>query len=234
MEQCGSNARRTWMGVCWIQVERKITGVEFSATIFHHNTSFGLHILHTMNRYILLTGAPGSKWSSVAESIYQSSDVDRSDISTARAYEQGSVKHTGAYFDPGMEYDNALKNWDLPFSGTGKRIIKSHTFAHQLPSLKAQGYPIVMVYRNDVDCYNWWIDAGGFDITYPRYDYFKPLDNMWNHIQQQNKDIMQFVKDNQENITNATNSQELCRSLGLTLPNTVKDYALNDIKVYVY
>jgi len=235
MEQCDTNAGGIGMGVCWFEVERKINCVEFFASIFHHYTSVDLHILHTMNQYILLTGAPGSKWSSVAESVYFSSDIDQSDSAPTRGYQRGVVKHTGAYFDPGMEFNNASQNWDKPFSGDGIRIIKSHTFAHQLEKLKTLNHPIVMVYRNDVDCYNWWNDAGGFDITYPNYDYFKPLDNMWNHIQQENKDIMQFVKDNQQKITTVENSQELCKVLGIAQPYTnIRNYTTNDIKVYVY
>jgi len=58
---------------------------------------------------------------------------------------------------------------------------------------------------------------------------------MWNHIQQENKDIMQFVKDNQQKITTVENSQELCKVLGIAQPYTnIRNYTTNDIKVYVY
>ena len=130
--------------------------------------------------YILFTGAPGSKWSSVAENIYQSPDIDRSDSTSERTYLKDVVKHQGAYFDPGMEFDNGREHWDRPFSGTGRRIIKSHTFAHQLEELKSLGHPIVMVYRSHLECYDWWMQAGGFDITYPNYrNYYKDSDTMW-------------------------------------------------------
>ena len=101
--------------------------------------------------YILFTGAPGSKWSSVAKNIYRSPDIDQSDSNSERTYKHGKVNHMGSYFDPGMEFENTKENWDRPFSGTGKRIIKSHTFAHKLNELKTLGYPIVMVYRNDIE-----------------------------------------------------------------------------------
>ena len=129
--------------------------------------------------YILFTGAPGSRWSSVAENIYRSPDIDQTDGNGRNTYRKGVVKHEGAYFDPGMEFENSITNWDKPFSGLGKRIIKSHTFAHRLNDLKKLGYPIVMVYRNDIECLKWWNDAGGFDITYPDYSYFKDQDTMW-------------------------------------------------------
>ena len=79
--------------------------------------------------------------------------------------------HTGAYWDPGMEFENT--DWDGPFSGKGKRIVKSHTFAHTLEELKQSGHPIVMVYRNDYECLEWWKLCGHFTITYPNYQYFE-------------------------------------------------------------
>ena len=188
-------------------------------------------------KYILFTGAPGSKWSSVAENIYQSPDIDRSDSTSERMYLKDVVKHQGAYFDPGMEFDNGPEHWDRPFSGTGRRIIKSHTFAHQLDRLKVMGHPIVMVYRNDFDCFEWWSQAGGFDIIYPNYDYYKDLDTMWLHIQSQNKDILNFVKENSDGIIKPADNVDLCRALGISFPDTkgrIHNYKDKDIKVYVY
>ena len=54
--------------------------------------------------YILFTGAPGSKWSSVAANIYGSADIDQTDSTSERAYKHGKVNHMGSYFDPGMEF----------------------------------------------------------------------------------------------------------------------------------
>jgi hypothetical protein len=187
--------------------------------------------------YILFTGAPGSKWSSVAESIYRSPDIDQTDSTSERAYNHGVVKHVGSYFDPGMEFSNAKENWDKPFSGTGKRIIKSHTFAHKLDELKQLGYPIVMVYRSHLECYDWWVQAGGFDITYPDYSYFGDLDAMWGHIQQQNKDINRFILQNLEHITCPVDNFDLCSMLQIKSPsrkNRIHNYAERDTKVYVY
>ena len=187
--------------------------------------------------YILFTGAPGSKWSSVAQNIYLSPDIDRSDSTGDRAYHNGAVKHQGAYFDPGMEYGNAQSEWDKPFSGTGHRIIKSHTFAHQLDELKTLRFPIVLVYRNDVECLDWWRQAGGFEITYPNYQYYENYDMMWQHIQNQNRDIMQFIKDNRDRIVSCSDNVDLCRTLNITFPDTkgrIHNYEHKDIKVYVY
>ena len=190
--------------------------------------------------YILFTGAPGSKWSSVAENIYQSPDIDRSDSTSERAYKKDVVKHQGAYFDPGMEFDNGRDNWDRPFSGTGRRIIKSHTFAHQLDELKTLGYPIVLVYRSHLECYDWWMQAGGFGITYPNYrDYYKDPENMWTEIKRQNIDIKIFIQKNIERITCPMDNFQLCDELGIKSPGPrdsihTHNYADKDIKVYVY
>jgi hypothetical protein len=171
--------------------------------------------------YILFTGAPGSKWSSVVKNIYWSDDIDHTDYSEARTYHHDAdtpgrshLMHIGAYWDPGMEFD--VDEWDGPFSGTGKRIVKAHTFAHQLDKLKAKGHPMVMVYRNDYECLEWWKLCGEFNITYP----------------------MQFIKDNKDRITKPTNNVELCKSLNIAPPKgerqTLHNYETKGIQVYVY
>jgi len=194
--------------------------------------------------YILMTGAPGSKWSSVFKNIHKSPDVDQTDYTEERTYWHDAdtpgrkqLMHTGAYWDPGMEFRATRDNWDLPFSGTGKRIIKSHTFAHELNHLKNLGHPIIMVYRNDFECLDWWKLCGGFNITYPNYQHFVNLDLMWEHIQAENKDIMQFVKDNSDRISTPKDNVDLCRSLGIGFPypnGKLQNYQQKDIKVYLY
>ncbi len=198
-----------------------------------------------MNRnYIIFTGAPGSKWSSVVKNIYWSSDLDHSDYSKERLYYHDAdtpgtkqLMHIGAYWDPGMEFRATRDNWDLPFSGTGKRLIKSHTFVYELDHLKDLGYPIVMVYRNDVECIEWWKKCGHFNITYPNYaPYYKDLANMWNEIQKQNCAIMQFVKNNLAKIHQPDDNIDLCEMLNLECPDefVYHTYKEKDIKVYVY
>tara|TARA_B100002019_G_scaffold210383_1_gene183064 strand:- start:162 stop:746 length:585 start_codon:yes stop_codon:yes gene_type:complete len=193
-----------------------------------------------MNNYILVTGAPGSKWSSVTKNIYWSPSIDQSDYSEERTYWHDAdtpgkkhLMHTGAYFDPGMEFET---DWDEPFSGNGFRIIKSHVFAYQLNKFKDL-YPIVMVYRNDVECLEWWKKCGHFNITYPNYGpYYKDLDNMWDEIQMQNTAIMKFVKRNISKIITPKNNSELCKLLQIELPKDLvnHNYKEKDIKVYVY
>jgi len=126
----------------------------------------------------------------------------------------------------------------LPFSGTGKRLIKSHTFAHELDHLKDLGHPIVMVYRNDYECLEWWKLCGEFTITYPNYQHFVNLDLMWDHIQAENKDTMQFIHDNSDRITSPSNNVELCKTIDIAPPKgkhqNLQDYKEKGIQVYVY
>lgn len=167
-----------------------------------------------------MTGAPGSKWSGVARSIHGSISIDNTDASTERNYSSNTAAHamhSGAYWDPGMEFGTDQSEWDKPFSGTGTRLIKSHTFAHELEALKELGYPIIMVYRNDYECMNQWFNAGGFNITYPNYKpYYKNSGNMWLQIKKQNSDIMDFIQFNRSNITRAEDTYHLAELAGIS------------------
>ena len=195
-----------------------------------------------MNKYVLMTGAPGSKWSAVARSIYWSKDVDHTDYTEKRTYSMNGPAHTGAYWDPGMEFKTY--DWDGPFSGDGVRLIKSHTFAHQLDHLKdpdydfeTPSYPIVMVYRNDYECMKWWLEAGGFDITYPNYKpYYKDEENMWKQIQLQNADIMKFIWKNKDRVIETLDNYHTADLVGISRYGIEEgfNYKRKDTKVYVY
>lgn len=195
--------------------------------------------------YILFTGAPGSKWSSVVKNIYNSRDIDRSDQNDLRTYYHDAdtpgaaqLMHMGAYWDPGMEFHPLeTQHWAAPFSGSGRRVVKSHVFAHHLDWLIQFEHPIVMVYRNDWECYQWWQQCGEFNITYPNYaPYYKNLPNMWQEIRQQNSYILNFVRRNQSRITREYSNIDLCRALGVSTQgiSTTHDYREKDITVYVY
>lgn len=150
------------------------------------------------NKYILVTGAPGSRWSGfVNDCLYTRPDVDTSDQSPNREYwAHGDLMHKGAYFDPSFEFMNSPESeWDKPFSGTGYRVIKSHTFAFMLDRLKEHGHDMYLIHRPDDECYEWWHTAGGWDITYPDYRrYYWDNDGMKDQIRLQNKHILDFVK----------------------------------------
>ena len=153
-----------------------------------------------MVKYILGTGAPGSRWSGfLDETFYSRPDVDTSDQSPEREYWKGNtLMHRGAYFDPGMEFGNFPEDWDKPFSGNGYRLIKSHTFAFMLNYLTRQRNveQIWMIHRPDNECYEWWHEAGGWDITYPNYrNYYFDNDGIRQQIKLQNQHILKFAKE---------------------------------------
>jgi hypothetical protein len=160
-------------------------------------------------KYIFVAGAPGSKWSSVVKNIYWSTDIDHTDYSEARTYwhdapGQLELMHTGAYFDPGMEFDlpeyfeshsreQLEKIFDSAFSGEGIRIVKSHMFSIHIDFIR-RTWPdcaIVLVHRDDDACLGWWVKCGHFDITYPSYDYyFQDFKTMAQRIKQENSGII--------------------------------------------
>ena len=206
-----------------------------------------------MPKYIFVTGAPGSKWSSVVKNIYSSPSIDQSDYSEARTYwhsawGQPELMHLGAYFDPGMEFgkrfmrlpqltkSEAEAEFDRPFSGTGIRIIKSHVFSHHLDCLKATwpDCPIVLVRRDNDACLGWWVRCGQFNITYPNYQYYSNLEMMAMHIDQQNQDIDDFALQHSASF-DIEHNQALARRLGIEQPPDKyrQLYNIGDIKVAV-
>ena len=203
-------------------------------------------------KYIFCAGAPGSKWSSLIKNIYYSPDVDRSDYSEARTYwhdAPGTVElmHTGAYFDPGMEFgdffdqldqhskEQCEAEFDRAFSGTGVRIIKSHVFAHHIDFIRNTwpDCPIILARRSDDACLGWWVKCGHFNITYPRYNkYYKDLRTMATIIADQNRDIQTAW--NKYNGQLPKNNLELAAALNI-LPNAeyFQDYNKSDLGVKV-
>lgn len=206
------------------------------------------------NKYIFVAGAPGSKWSSVVKNIYYSSSIDSTDYSDARTYYHSAwgepeLMHIGAYYDPGMEFgkkflcldklskEEAEAEFDRPFSGTGKRIVKSHVFAHHLDYIARtwEDCPIVLVHRPDDACLGWWVRCGQFNITYPNYQYYSNLDMMGMHINLQNKDILDFAKRYKRDWDYIVDNKMLANRLNIEQPpdNYWQNYPQSDIKVTV-
>ena len=183
-----------------------------------------------MSRHVLFTGAPGSRWSGIAKMM--TSGFDTSDRSEERTYSHSKFSgHVGSYFDPEMEYEFERENWDKPFSGeNGKRLIKSHTLATQLNEYKDE--TIVMVYRNDIDCYKWWHEAGGFDITYPNYEWYKNSPQMWREIEKQNTGIAKFIVEN--DCKRVHNLSQLYNAVGIASYDEGLPEFDEDLKIYVW
>ena len=204
-------------------------------------------------KYIFMTGAPGSKWSSVSKNIYYSPDIDRTDYSDARTYYHDAsgtmqLMHMGAYFDPGMEFggffdqidrytrEQCEAEFDRPFTGTGARIIKSHVFAHNIDFLKDHWpeCPIVLVQRPDDACLGWWVMCGHFTITYPKYDqYYQNLRTMSQIIPTQNRAIQAAIWRYKGYVVNS--NRELAKALNIQQPPAEyeQNYGADDIRVTV-
>ena len=187
-------------------------------------------------RYLLMTGAPGSRWSGVANNLHSSPDFDQTDDTEERSFSHhNGLVHGGAYFDPKMEFGFSKYNWGLPFYGEGVRLIKSHTLSTHMNYFK--DYPIVMVLRNDYECWTWWNECGGFDIPYPSYEWYKNQDNMFAQITLQNMSINSFIYNNRDKVTKCKDNFEVLDTLELNAhPKDVQrdEYIKKDVSVYVY
>jgi len=198
-------------------------------------------------KYIFVAGAPGSRWSSVARTIYSSSKIDNSDSNNSYTRPGEIVPmHVGTYWDPGMEHgklfdtlDNISKSYaedefNRPFKNNTNltRIIKSHQFCKHLEHIRDTWNfcPIVLVYfKSDEATEKWWYDAGGWNITYPCYDWYN--DRMHEEICIQNQGVLDFIKNNK--CTRVSNSEELGKVLGL-VDLEYKDFDAAETDVYVY
>ena len=204
-------------------------------------------------KYIFVSGAPGSKWSSVVKNIYYSLDVDSSDYSDARTYYHDAsgtmdLMHLGVYWGPAMEFGDQFERldqytkeqneaeFDRPFSGTGVKIIKSHVFGYHIDYIKQTwpDCPIVLIDRSDDACLGWWVKCGEFQISYPLYrDYYKDLRQMSAAIAKENEGNRRAARDypGYEVETN----RQLARTLNIAVPAEMyyQDYILSDIKVTV-
>ena len=167
---------------------------------------------------IFFTGAPGSRWSGVSQ-LFRNAwpDVDNTDCGDLRKmYKHAQFGgHRGNYYGPGMlngkwldERFGTRNEWleeiDRSFKGPNTvKLVLSHNFAHWLNELK-QEFPkskIVMCYRPDQACYEWWQQAGGWDITYPDYSWYKDNITMRQEIFQQNKKMLAFAEANNVEFT---------------------------------
>lgn len=152
-----------------------------------------------MIQRVFFTGVPGSRWSGIAQEIEASGDYDTSDRTSDRSYSHAEFSgHVGAYFGTGMEFPASLDTdiLDKPFTGQGKRLHKSHEWSLQLNKIVTV-FPdaeIILVYRPDVPSFLWWKEAGGWDISYPNYDWYVNDDTMMEKIQEQNNAILAFAQ----------------------------------------
>ena len=153
---------------------------------------------------LFFTGVPGSRWSGIAQALEASSAFNISDRTDTRRYEHGSFSgHQGAYFGKGMEFEPVLDDvyldtpWKDPKIGT--KIIKSHDWAYKLLEVerfaRASGDWLMLIHRDADSSYDWWVNAGGFDIKYPSYHEYENLAFMRTQIELQTSLIEKFIHD---------------------------------------
>jgi len=144
------------------------------------------------------TGVPGSRWSGVSQDIESNDLYDTSDRTPERTYSHSEYSgHVGAYFGTGMEFpaDLSPENLDAPYTGTGCRLHKSHEWAYKLNKI-VKMYPdswITLVYRPNEASFDWWKQAGGWNITYPNYEFYVDDAGMRRHIAIMNDCIAKFA-----------------------------------------
>jgi hypothetical protein len=204
-------------------------------------------------KYIFVSGAPGSKWSSVVKNIYYSPDIDSTDYSDERTYWHDAsgtydLMHLGVYWGPAMEFGDWFEHldqhtreeceaeFDRPFSGTGVRIIKSHVFGYHVDYIKQTwpDCPIVLIDRSDDACLGWWVKCGEFQISYPAYrDYYKDLRSMAVAIVRENNGNRQAAREYPSQVVET--NRQLARILDIAVPDNkyYQDYVKSDIKVTV-
>lgn len=149
--------------------------------------------------YIFFTGVPGSRWSGIAQDIKSSGDYDCTDRADHRVYTHESTGegvnnfsgHCDSYFGTGMEFDCNLdkSNLDAPFSGQGTKLLMSHEWPYYFNEI-IERYPdawIQLVYRDTFKCFDWWKLCGGWDISYPNYDWYVDDTGMRREIKEQSK-----------------------------------------------
>ena len=200
LEQFPPADRRSWLGVCGMEMGRTSDHPELPATVRHHHTRIDLSMAEiTLPQRVFMIGVPGSRWSGIAQNIETIPGFNTSDRTDDKVYQHHSFSgHLGAYFGTGWEYSTSLDaaNLDRPYQNVqGTRILKGHEWAYHLDEIRER-YPqdwIMLVYRPDLAAYAWWHEAGGFEIKYPLYrPYYRDSINMLTEIQQMNRRILEF------------------------------------------
>lgn len=163
-----------------------------------------------MNKYIFFTGAPGSRWSGVSQVFRDNwTNIDNTDLTPEKTYKHHLYSgHIGNYYGPGMLYSDWLdtefgsrEQWETEIAASYNgdnpvKLIMSHHFAYWLDEFVEvfPDSPMVLCYRTDQECFDWWHEAGGWDISYPNYTWYKDNNKMMQEIHKQNSAILEFAK----------------------------------------
>ena len=169
--------------------------------------------------YTFLVGAPGSKWSGVGQLLTDSFLYNRSDEQDWRVYRHGEFSgHRGSYFGPGMELGHNFhrlehtykddvvsfikdcnRAFDLVDIHHGTKMIKCNQFAYSLEWLmQVPNSNILLIKRESQKSFDWWKEAGGWNITYPIYDWYVDDHHMKHYIDAEIKLADNFIKQNND------------------------------------
>jgi len=203
------------------------------------------------------TGVPGSQWSGIyAQTQKRLSSIDNSDRESLPTYttSTGHVSHSGAYFDPGMQYgnnwdkftelskDQILEEIDKPWSGSGTKVVKFHELGvYENLQHVVTNFPedrIMFVYKDDDESLDWWLRCGGFDIWYPDYKWYTDESRMLERIKIQNQGILKFTKEHDITLEPFTNEWLLknvptaSQTLIDEQSDTLKEFPLVTVAMY--
>lgn len=176
---------------------------------------------------IIAMGVPGSRWSGALRLLSLLTDqVNTSDEKQEWTYDKKATGwHRGCYFGPGHAYGQGFDNlqqyskqqlldeFKKPYKHfDGIKIIKSHWFSYDIPLL-LEYFPkakFISFYVDDNDAFRWWHDVGGWDITYPIYDWYENDEKMLKQIAIENMAIKRHF-----NVQRYDTWQQVTHKLGL-------------------
>ena len=151
---------------------------------------------------IFFTGVPGSRWSGIAQTLESIPGFNTSDRTPERTYEHHAYSgHKGAYFGWRMELEpiilwDGVNNIDSAWTEPGGcQLVKSHNWPDKFAEIE-KVFPndwIMLVYRPDMASYAWWHEAGGFQIKYPEYKWYKDSNTMLYEITRSNKQMLEYA-----------------------------------------
>ena len=164
------------------------------------------------SRLIFCAGAPGSTWSRIIKQLSRFPSVDNSDWNEARNY--NNYAHFGNYFGPAMEFGNDfhrvaelapgredfLRELAKPYATDFSdrfRLLKSHAFAYSLAFIRRllPASRLLFIWRSNDECFKWWMQAGGFSITYPNYSWYENVYRMKRQISIENQCILNYAQE---------------------------------------
>jgi len=150
--------------------------------------------------FIFFTGIPGSRWSGIAQDMKDELNLNLTDRADHRIYRHGQFSgHVDAYYGTGMEFNTSLDedNLNAPFiDKSGSKLLMSHEWPYHFDEIMAR-YPdawITLIYRHEWESFLWWKKAGGWDITYPNYDWYENDYQMQQISKTQNRLILDFAQ----------------------------------------